>query len=249
MKTTVQCAVALAVLGLITGCETSGLSRREQANVTYPSYILNLRPKSSPAGPPKLTTPLRLAVVQVGEPAPPKAMLEQLQAESALVASAVGLPSWSETQSGSNQTEVDFEEVQAIGRLAQSVGADHMFIFGGNMGSWSDGNALRFLDLTLVGAVMVPSAKIHAEGKAAGTLIDSVTGEPLLLVSVDAKRSVHSPTQLADGKSETLRAALRDELTGALANELLRTLAGRKDPAAASGAGGQGLRGEEGSSH
>jgi hypothetical protein len=223
-------------LGLTTGCETTGLSRREQANVTYPNYILNLRPKS-PGAQPRLTTPLRLAVVQVGEPAPPKAMLDQLQSDHSLVTSAVGLPSWGETRGQSNHTEVVFEQVQAICRLAQSVGASHVLIFGGNMNSWSDGNALRLFDLTLVAGVLVPSTKVVAEGKAAGTLIDTSTCEPVLLVSTDAKRSVHSPTQLADGKTETLRVALRDELTSALADELLRTLAGRKDPAVASHAG------------
>lgn len=233
MKRTIQCGAALAVLGLIAGCETTGLSRREQANVTYPSYILNLRPKASRGAPARLATPLRLAVVQVGEPSPPKAMLDRLQADSSLVASVVGLPSWNEPQGRSNHTEVVFEQVQALCRLAQSVGADQVFIFGGNLGSWADGNALRFLDLTLVGAALVPSTRLHAEGKAAGTLIDSATCEPALLVSVDAKRSAHSPTQLADGRSETLRAALRDELIGALADELLRTLSSRKGLVAA----------------
>jgi hypothetical protein len=105
------------------------------------------------------------------------------------------------------------------------------------MTSWSDGNPLRLFDLTLVAGVLVPSTKVVAEGKAAGTLIDTSTCEPVLLVSVDAKRSVHSPTYLADGKTDTLRAVLRDELTSALADELLRTLAGRKDPAVASHTG------------
>ena len=239
MKTSIYFAAALAVLGLATGCQTAGSTRREQANVTYPSYILNLRPKSSPGIQPKLTTPLRLAVVQTGEPTPPKVMLDKLESDPALVASAVGLPSWGETRGQTNNTELAAEQVKAVCRLAQSVGADHVFIFGGNMDSWWDGNAMRFLDFTLVGAALVPSTKIHAEGKAAGTLIDTAACEPALLVNVDAKRSSHSPTYLADGKTDTLRAALRDELTVALADELLRTLASHKTPAAANRGGGE----------
>ena len=229
-----QFTVTLAALVCTTGCETANLSRREQANVSYPSYILNLRPRPSLGAPPKLTTPLRLAVVQVGELAPPKAMLDQLQSDRSLVAAVVGLPSWIETRGQSNNTEVVAGQVQAVCQLAQSVGAGHVFVFGGNMGSWSDANALRLFDLTLVGAALLPSTKIIAEGKAAGTLIDTANCEPVVLASVDAKRSVHSPTQLTDGKSETLRAALRDELTAALAGELLRMLGGHQNLAAAS---------------
>jgi len=233
MKTSIYSAAALAVLGLATGCQTAGSTRREQANVTYPSYILNLCPKSSPGLQPKPATPLRLAVVQVGEPAPPKAMLDMLQSDSLLVASAVGVSSWGETRGQTNNTELAAEQVKAVCRLAQSIGADHVFIFGGNMDSWWDGNAMRFLDFTLVGAALVPSTKIHAEGKAAGTLIDTAACEPALLVNVDAKRSTHSPSSLADGRTDTLRAALRDELTRALADELLRTLADHQTPATA----------------
>jgi hypothetical protein len=101
------------------------------------------------------------------------------------------------------------------------------------MNTWGDGNAMRLFDFTLVGAVLVPSTRIIAEGKAAGTLIETATGEPVITASADAKRLAYSPTNLADGKTDTLRAALRDELTTALADELLRTLAGRQNLAAA----------------
>lgn len=234
MKTNLSFAIALAALVFTTGCETPGMSRREQANVTYPSYILNLRPKPSSEAPAKIVTPLRLAVVQVGEPAPPKAMLDRLQSNGSLVASVVGLPSWSEGRCQTNNMELAADKVKAVCLLAQSVGADYVFLFGGNMDSWCDGNSMRFLDLTLVGAALVPSTKIYTEGKAAGTLIDAAAREATLLVSVDAKRTAQSPTWLADGKTDTLRAALRDDLNVSLADELLRTLIHRRTLAATS---------------
>jgi len=229
MKRTAPFAIALAAVAFTTGCETTGLSRREQANVSYPNYILNLQPKASSTAPPTLTLPLHLAVVQVGEPAPPKLMLDKLQVDRSLVASVVGLPSWAETRGQSNDTEVVSGRVQAICRLAQSVGANHVFIFGGNTDTWADGNVMRLFDFTLVGAVLVPSTKIHAEGKAAGTLIETSACDPQLLVNVDAKRTAASPTNLTNGKTDTLRAQLRDELIAALADELLRKLASRQN--------------------
>jgi len=232
MKTIIGSAVIFVVLSLTTGCETPSQSRREQA--AYPSYILNLRPKLTAATQSSFALPLCLAVVQVGEPAPPKAMLDRLQSEHSLVASAAGLPSWEHARNSTNSVEKAAEQVDAICRLAQSVGAGQVFIFGGNMESWCDGNAMRFLDFTLVGGALFPSTKIHAEGKAAGTLIDAATREPMFLVSVDAKRSTHSPTFQANGKTDTLCAALRDELTVALTDELLRTLTNRKHSATAS---------------
>jgi hypothetical protein len=233
MKTATQLAITLAALLITTGCETTGLSQRERPGVTYPNYILSLQPKQSQDTRTKPVPPLRLAVAQVGEPAPAKIMLEKLEADHALVNSVVGLPVPAEEQDRNfnprdfkqNKSENYSAEMQSLCHLAQSVGADYVFVFGGNIDSWQDGNALKVFDFTIVGAAIVPSAKIRAEGRTAGALIETATGDPVLFVNAEAKSSTTSPSYQADGRNNTLKAGLRDELTSKLADALLKRLA------------------------
>src|ERR1039457_3462780 len=88
----IRSLIALAAVCLIAGCETTGLSPREHSGADYPNYILALPSKPSPDAVKKVVTPIRLAVAQVGEAAPPKQMLDKLQNENGLVLSVVGLP-------------------------------------------------------------------------------------------------------------------------------------------------------------
>ena len=56
-------------------------------------------------------------------------------------------------------------------------------------------------------------------------MIETATGEPVVFVSVDAKKSAGSPDFLADGRMTETRAQVRDELVCKLTGELLKKLA------------------------
>jgi hypothetical protein len=230
MKTTFQLSLTCAALLATAGCVTTGLSHTERPGVTYPNYILSLRPHHADSARPKLKPPLHLAVAQVGESAPPQSFLGKLEAEPLIVKSAVGLPvPGDDVGPGSRNSKPtesnDYSaKIESLCRLAQSVGADYVFIFGGNIDSWQDGNALKFLDFTIVGGAIVPSTKIHIEARAAGALLDAATGEPVLLVSAETNSSATSPTFLADGRTDTLKSRLSGDLGTKLAAALVQKI-------------------------
>jgi hypothetical protein len=230
MKTTIQLSLACAGLLVTAGCVTTGLSSAERPGVTYPNYILSLQPRQTSSGRPTLTAPLRIAVAQVGESAPPQCLLDKLESEPLIVKSAVGIPVPGEdapfvSRNIKPNKPNDYSiKLQSLCRLAQSVGADYVFIVGGEIDSWQSGNALKFLDFTIVGGAIVPSTKIHAEVRAAGALVDAATGEAVLLVSAETKSSAVSPTFLADGKTDTVKSKLRDEMSVRLGDALLQKI-------------------------
>ena len=94
MKILIQSAVAVTAVCLLAGCETTGFSPRETPMVSYPNYILSLEsgPASPTGAPQKIIAPIRLAVAQIGEDAPPEALLDKLAGKKTLVASVDGLP-------------------------------------------------------------------------------------------------------------------------------------------------------------
>lgn len=229
MKNIIASAITGAAVCLLAGCETTGLSYRERSGVDYPNYVLSL-PASRPGAPSKKPAlPVRLAVAQIGESAPPEAMLDTLAARRDLIASVIGLPLPGETQAPYHyrQSEPAFDyaaRVQSVCRLAKASGADYVFLFGGNVDSWSDGNLLRIFDLTLIGGMIVPATEINLEGKGAGALIDAATRQPVFFVNADYKASRYCPDYFSNDKTMAMRVQSRDELVQKLQVGLLNKL-------------------------
>ena len=236
MNKIMQSTMAVAVVGLMTGCETTGLSPREQSGLDYPAYILNLQTGRTNAPPPKPVLPIHLAVAQIGETAPPQAMLEGLEAKSDLIASVVSLPMPADSGNSfgyrrAGQAAGDYaSRVKAVCHLAQAAGANYVFLIGGTVDSWSRENSLGMFDLTLVGGWMIPGTKINIEGKAGGTLIEAATGQPAFFVCAACQESALSPDFLSAGKTTDLRVQARDELARKLSDELQKKLAGGDSP-------------------
>jgi hypothetical protein len=196
MKKILQSVMAGVTVCLLAGCVTTGLSPREISGASYPDYILSLQSGGTNAPVQKPVAPLRLAVAQVGESAPPETMLDQLAGQKTLVASVVALPLPGEL---GNYPGYNFNRrsdltgnygacVKSLCNLAHTAGADYVFIFGGTVDSWRKNNSLSVLDITIVGGAILPGSEINVEGRGAGTLIETATGEPVLFVSADAKK-------------------------------------------------------------
>jgi|GEM_PF-909961 hypothetical protein len=232
MKMFAQLAVAVAAICLLAGCETTGLSPRETSAVSYPNYILSLQSGPS-AAPQRIVAPIRLAVAQVGEDAPPAALLDKLAGQKTVVASVTGLPlpddnpfHYSPFRYGRlNQQGPDSAtRMKAVCGLAQAAGADYVFIIGGSLDSWEQHNSLSALDITIVGGAILPGAKIRVEGRAAGTLVSTATCRPVLFVSANTHTSAMSPDFLVDGKTTAVDAQVRDELATKLGDQFLNRL-------------------------
>jgi len=228
MKILIKLGFALLTISWLAGCETTGLSPGERAGVNYPNYILSLEPRQAHS-PAKLVPPIRLAVAQVGENSPSKKMLDKLENQAGLIVSVVGLPLPGDSETGyynrNQPAPVDYAtQVKSLCSLAQSAGADYVFLFGGNVDSWQKDNFLTVFNITIVGGFILPTTKIEMEGKAAGTLIDTATVEPVVFVSTDTEASKMVPNYLIQGKVEDMRAQLRDELVSKLTDELIKKI-------------------------
>jgi hypothetical protein len=222
MKMLIPSAMAVAAICLVTGCETTGLSPRETAGASYPHYILCLDSGGTNA-PQHVSMPMRLAVVQIGEDAPPEVMLDKLAKQKRLVASVSGLPLPDSLNSSDSESDYA-NRIKTICGLAQATGANFVFLFGGNMDDWDENNSSTVMDATVVGAAIFPGTKIHMEGKGAGVLISTATCRPVLFVSADVRGSSFSPDFFVDGKTKGLRSKVRDELVDKLGDQFINKL-------------------------
>ncbi len=215
----------LAVLAIaVSGCYTTGLSMRETGNFNYSNLIYGLYDESdSTAQQEVLNKPIKLAVAQVGENAPPAVMLNALAEQKYLVSKVSVIPVGSAESFDKDKEEFGKRMVK-MRKLAKDLGADYIFLFGGSADYGYTPNWLQFFDITLVGGYVLPSNKITAEGRVAGALISAETGRVVFLVSSEAKRQARSATFTADSRQEEVVVKLRDDLVASLTDEFIEKL-------------------------
>ena len=171
---------------------------------------------------------MKVAIAQVGEIAPPQLMLDHLRQRDELFARVEGIPGlFEELYCSNNQGALNASErqqvrdrVSRLQRLAQDLGMDYLFIYGGSIDHYVRENPLQVLDLTIVGAFVVPSREIRAIGKAAGALIDVRSGAVVFITSADAEKTGLASATNEDGKQLKVLQDTRESLHLRLADQL-----------------------------
>jgi len=230
---TIKSLTILVMALFVSGCYTTGLSVREKGVYNYSNFVYGLygeepllRDKSK-----KVKSSISIAVAQIGETAPPKAMLERLRVEKDLITKVIPLPAGPSKLTNNNNVlaQEDVRETTAKMRyLSKDLGADYLFLFGGSADYRCASNFLQVFDISIVGAYILPSYKHTAEGRASGVLVDVATGEVQLIVSSEGKASTYTPSYMdygssGDGKSKVL-VRLRDDLVYKLSDAFIEEL-------------------------
>jgi hypothetical protein len=186
-------------------------------------------PAQSAPGP--IVKPLKLAVAEIGEDAPPASFVSALAADHSLIEAIVSIPMPGDrgacyaadgVRAGvSNQLS---SRVESARNLSRDLGARYLLVMGGSVDAYTTRNVFAVLDLTIVGAAIVPSVKVNLTGKASAALVDVESGRILMLISSEQKKSGYSPTFYSEEKQNGLEAGLREELQKKLAAEFLAKL-------------------------
>jgi rhombotail lipoprotein len=228
MRTTTPLAL-LAILALFAqGCQHTGLSANETPTQNYATYIMSLydSPNAAPAPARPLSLPARIAIAQVGEIAPPAKMLQTLRSDLALsrVEPVPGLFAESGLyydRPRENPQEQIHLQVQRMQRFSKDLGMDYLFIFGGSIDYGTHSNPLSLLDLTIIGAYIVPGKNVKATGRAAGALIDLSTGHVVFVTSVESEKERLTSTASSDGQEQLILASMREEMIDNLGKKML----------------------------
>jgi hypothetical protein len=230
----VLAAAGLAVVGIIGGCTSSGLSPREVRGQDYATYVYSmydpLATGTTPAAAHQpVATPAKVAVAQLGEVAPPSLMMDALRKEHAAFASVQPIPGVIDvgyvpgqrgTPTEYSARQVAAEQGQRMRRYASDVGADYLFLFGGTVDEATTNTPLTLANATIIGAFIVPSEKLQAQVRASGSLIDVKSGQVVLAVSADANKSRVSPTVGKETDRLELLKSCRDDVVKQLAEQL-----------------------------
>ena len=236
--------VALGVLVLVlAGCETTGLSPREVRGQDFSTYVMALYepPVAAPRGAPQpgryetpapLRLPLRVAVAQVGEVAPPQAVLDVLRKDPSAFASVQPTPGAAEfhgesayaasraTDPAGQVRRAAQQHLERMRRYARDLGAEYLFLYGGTIDHATTGTPLGAADLTIVGAFLVPSKRIAGVARASGALIDVRSGRVVVSVSADAEDTRLAPSFSREAGELKMLKTLRDDVVVKLSGQL-----------------------------
>jgi hypothetical protein len=234
------------------GCVSDGLSPRQTSTQDYSTLVYSGYPAAASGGgiaatqsvakdvgvlvgekPVEIHAPISLAIVQAGEISPPQGMIDELQARGELFSRVQGLPEARAIPiAGAWRGRADGQSTQgAIGLMRQAsldAGADYLLFIGGTIDHGTEATPLSLLDLTIVGAWLVPSRLIHATGKVSASLIDARTGRVVMVVSGEAERNGIAPTVLLDGAEERTVKTVRDDLVRNLTKKFVSSVERRK---------------------
>jgi hypothetical protein len=169
-----------------------------------------------------IVLPIKLAVAQLGEVSPPTAVLDRLRQETTAFAMVQPIPSI--TQDGNEKPSA-----KSMRRLARDLNADYLFVYGGTIDHAITGTPLGAANLTIIGAYVVPSEKIHAQAKVSGSLIDiapGAAGGVLLTVSADDKDWALSPFAARDSDDMTLTRKVRERAVAKLMDQFVAKVKG-----------------------
>ncbi len=219
--------IVLSVVLLFMGCNTTGLSLREGGDVNFSSVLYSLKAsgKNDEIKAP-LQTPMVIAVSQIGETAPLESVVETLK-QSPYVSKVITVPGDVESFRTPYFHDTKEEKVTpqspAIRQLAKELGADYLFIFGGNIDSGIEAGWFSLFDIATIG-LLVPSQNIYMEGTAAGVLMDVNRGNVYFIVNAKDKINTYAPLCLATSKEERLRVTMRDQLANKLGKNMVLEL-------------------------
>lgn len=192
MRTTLILTAA-TLLPLAAGCASTGLSAGERGANNMNGHLYTALSSSSiyasTRGTPtlELNLPTRVAVAQLGEVSPDQELLDVLRASQAFstVASLPGTaePGATDFRRPGESAEWVRQRVEQMRHAAAALGADTLLLVGGQMETTNDRTPLSVLDLTIIGAFIVPSRDIDANAKGLAALVDVKTGRLLLTAS------------------------------------------------------------------
>jgi hypothetical protein len=217
---------AAVVVGGVAGCESSGMSLRETRTENYSAYLYSMyddaaaQQAADTRGP--LRTPLRVGVAQVGEVAPPDAMMDRLRREQRLFAAVQPVPAiFGEASANKVDGAEARRRVRMMRQHAQDLGLDYLLLYGGTIDYGSQETPTSVMDLTIVGAYVVPSRDVKAAARASGSLIEVRSGRVVLSASAEGARQKWVPAMSQGGAKVEVLEGLRDEVVGKLAEEVV----------------------------
>lgn len=207
--------------------------------------------QAAAAEPMAVKVPARLAVAQLGELQAASNFLTELRASPELLASVGSIPAVppdlagfyqyteqsvslggtekrSAPQQGDKDSLTPKDFLQELRLMSLDLGSDYLLVYGGSIDFRTKEEAvLKLLDLTIVGAFIIPSEAHSLQGRAIGLLIDVKQNRIILSTAADTASHGLASSRYSESALRNLITEIRVELQKNLAKEFVKNFTAR----------------------
>ena len=237
-------AANLLALPWCAGCASPPNEPTAGRGGTYTQYVMSLYDQPNEAYAQRtIEFPVRIAVAQIGEQSPDPGFVGTLDSARDVVGQTAALPAPINCTATPSR-----EPIRALQSMARDQGADYLLVYAATVDSQSYTSPLSALDLTIVGAFVVPSQQVTANARGSAALIDVRTGRVVLSAGAQASASRYSPDASASSELNRVSSEAHAKVFKLLADNFVRTARDRSasqeaQPASASSANVSASRG------
>ncbi len=207
--------------------------------------------QAASAAPLAVKVPTRLAVAQLGELNAASNFLAELRTSPELLASVSSIPAVppdlagfyqyteqsvslggtekrSAPQQGASDALTPKDFLQELRLMSLDMGSDYLLVYGGSIDFRTKDEAiLKLLDLTIVGAFIIPSEAHSLQGRAIGVLIDVKQNRIVLSTAADTASHGIASSRYSESALRNLITDIRVELQKNLAKEFVKNFTAR----------------------
>jgi hypothetical protein len=212
-------AASLFALPWCAGCASTPNEPIAGQGGAYTQYVMSLYDQPTETYAQRtIEFPVRIAVAQIGEESPDLGFIGALNSARDVVGQTAALPAPINCTATPSR-----EPIRALQSMARDQGADYLLVYAATVQPQSYSSPLSALDLTIVGAFVVPSQQVTANARGSAALIDVRSGRVVLSAAAQASASRYSPDANASSELNRVSSEAHTKVFKLLADNFVRT--------------------------
>lgn len=212
-------AAGLLALPWCAGCAATPNEPTAGQGGAYTQYILSLYDQPTETYAQRtIEFPVRIGVAQIGEESPDLGFVGTLNSARDVIGQTAALPAPINCTGAPSR-----EPIRALQSMARDQGADYLLVYAATVQPQSYSSPLSALDLTIVGAFVVPSQQVTANARGSAALIDVRSGRVVLSAAAQASASRYSPDASASSDLNRVSSEAHSQVFKLLAENFVRS--------------------------
>lgn len=218
--------MCIATLAFAAGGCAVGPAQHTGDGTDYSKYVLALYndPGNDSMGHRTVEFPISVAVAQIGQVAPDPAMLTVLRDGHDVFRRVEPIPApidGAEAARCDPNTPEGRQPIRKLQALARDMGLDYVLVCGATVDTHGRNTGASIVDLTIVGAYVIPSREIAGSARASAALVDVRTGRVVMSSAAESRASTVASAASFDGDSDRLGQKLEQSAYASLAKQVV----------------------------
>ncbi|HEX4796942.1 MAG TPA: hypothetical protein VH370_24335 [Humisphaera sp.] len=211
----------MSVALLLVGCTGPATVKHSGQGDEYSHYVSSMYRQPAVVHVPRtIEFPASLAVAEIGQTTPSPRLLEKLRKAPELFRHVGALPA-DFGPPGTDRNTGDRDPLPRLVAMARDQGADYLVICGAQVETRTRVTPVSALDLTIIGAFVIPSREIVADARASASMIDVRAGTVVLSLGAQTTDTRYASAVGVEGDEDRVGQQTHDQSIDKLADQFI----------------------------